>query len=49
MPVCEDCVGTGLASYIASSIKAPASYRRDLRQTVLFVEHILRRIFSRRW
>jgi len=49
MPVCEDCVGTGLASYIAGSIKAPASYRRGLRQTVLFIEQKLRRIFSGRW
>jgi hypothetical protein len=49
MPVCEDCVGTGLASYINGSIKVPASYRRGLRQTVLFVERKLRRIFSGRW
>ena len=49
MPVCEDCVGTGLASYIASSIKVPASYRRGLRQTVLLFERKLRRVFSGRW
>ena len=49
MPVCEDCVGTGLAAYINSSIKAPASYRRDLGQTVLIIERKLRRIFSGRW
>jgi MoaA/NifB/PqqE/SkfB family radical SAM enzyme len=49
MPVCEDCIRTGLASYINRSIKVPASYRRGLRQTVLFVERKLLRIFSGRW
>jgi hypothetical protein len=49
MPVCADCVGTGLPSYIAGSIKAPASYGRGLRQTVLFIEGKLRRIYSGRW
>jgi len=49
MPVCEDCVRTGLASYIAGSIKVPASYRRGLRQTVLIIEGKLRRLISGRW
>ncbi len=49
MPVCEGCVETGLASYIAGSIKVPVTYRRGLRQTALGIAGKLHRIFSWRW
>ena len=48
MPVCRDCVRTGLAPYINSSIKTPASYRKGYQQSLIFIMRKLRRILSGR-
>jgi len=44
LPVCRDCIRTGLASYINRSIRTPALYRKGLRQSLLLLERKLRRI-----
>jgi len=46
MPVCRDCIRTGLASYINSSIKTPASYRKGILQSLLFIRQKLRRVLA---
>lgn len=43
MPVCRDCLRSGLAFYVNQSIRTPAFYRKGLRQTLLFLRHRLRR------
>jgi hypothetical protein len=48
MPVCRDCIRTGMAFYINNSIKAPASYRKGLRQTLLIAARKIRRVFPGR-
>lgn len=47
-PVCRECIRTGLASYINSSIRPPASYRKGIRQSFLFLRQKLRRALTGR-
>jgi hypothetical protein len=47
-PLCRECIRSGLASYINGSIKAPPSYRKGVRQSLLFLRRYLRRMFPGR-
>lgn len=48
MPVCGDCIRTGLASYINSSIKTPEHYKKGIIQSLLFIRQKLLRVLPGR-